>query len=129
MPPRNSNEPWDCRDQEAKTDAVFRPSRAIRFSRLLAVGHEKIRRGVCRIYVASSEKELFAQFRLSLIVTRNAESDSHTNGIGKQPLALVKDFGGRLKCAVKQQFGSPGKQIGLARLQFRRELIFTDGFE
>src|SRR5207249_7030440 len=71
--------------------------------------HKKVRLRVGRVYVASPQKQLFAPLRCSLSISRNAKSDSHTNGIGKQPLALGKDFHCRLKCTVKQQLGSPGK--------------------
>src|SRR5205085_11534257 len=79
------------RGKERKAMEFLGPARQFDSLSLFEPAHKKVRRVIARIYVASPNKQLRALLCRTVIISRNTESDSHADGIGKQPSAFSKN--------------------------------------
>src|SRR5271167_1115461 len=95
----------------------------------LQLAHEQVRSRVVGIQVRRLTKTLRSLVVGTASVPSHAESDQHACGPREQAIALGEDLDGWLKGAMHQQIGSPIKEIGLARVQFRCALVLPNRFE
>src|SRR3974390_2271947 len=111
------------RMKRGKAFEPLRPAKWIDFFRFLKAAEEQIRCGVLRIEVAGFEEHAAGGFRGAAAVGGDAEAKQNADRVRVTVARVGEDFDSRFVGAMQKKFGSPGKQVGFAWVQFGGALI------